>query len=778
MSNSRAYYNRFFQRNRWRKGVALAYVVLTLIYLTWRTTIINDDALGLSITYYVAETFGFILALTLIFCSWNYRHREPLPAPHGLKVDVFVPAYREPLEIVRWTLIAAKNISYPHETILLDDGNRAELEALANELGVRYLAREHNVNAKAGNLNHGLAHSTAEFVMVLDADHIAVPRALDATLGFFRDERVALVQTPQDYYNTDAFQFINARNGALWHDQSFFYGIAQGCRDSFNGASCAGTGVVYRRAALDAIGGIPTATVTEDFHTSLKLHKAGYEVVYLNEPVAYGVAAADVKDYYKTRHRWAHGNIHALRMENILTCKGLSLGQRLSYLTLGLIYLEGWQQLLLFVVPWVSLFMGWPPFEITVFNVLAVLLFPVLATLLLQELGCGLSRYWVNEIFAVARFPIHIAASLALFSGKMRFRTSSKNIRGQVEWRLLTPQLVILAVSLAAVVVGVVHLALDFRVGPLGQSFVDLASGEIGAINWNQRLDQGFTLELVVVSGFWALFNAAKCLYVIRKAKIDARRSSEHYRFDLLLPLELETADGPVFARVERLAQSWISASWYGDRLPAVDERLRGRLYLPSGALAVDCLVTRSDHPVFWRGNLGPIAVAISHAKELGRIECELKWPNEQRQRRLAETLYSIDWHREFMHHQAFFATPLDTLSRWLRLRRTPAPQMSWSPALYRIPESGQFACAIVGTSARGDLASLIAFRTLDPGRSIALHILGRDHIITRPMRVVGRESLRSLAGSGIDGQTVRKYRIVFDGSRIEANQPIVIAAE
>src|ERR1700733_6918970 len=181
-----------------------------------------------------------------------------------------------------------------------------------------------------------------------------------------------------------------------------------------NGTSCVGTGVVFRRAALNRIGGIPVETVTEDVHASLKLHALGYQAVYLNEPGAYGLASADLRDYYKTRHRWAHGNLHVLRHENIFTLKGLTLAQRLSYLTLGLVYLEGWQQLLLIAVPVGSLLFGWAPFDITVLNVLIVLLFPILTLLLLQELGCGLARPWVNEIFSMARLPVHIAAWAAL----------------------------------------------------------------------------------------------------------------------------------------------------------------------------------------------------------------------------------------------------------------------------------------------------------------------------------------------------------------------------
>lgn len=296
---------------------------------------------------------------------------------------MFVTTYKEPVELVRWTVRAARDIAYPHRTVLLDDGNRPEMRAMAEALGVVYRARGRNIDAKAGNLNFGLANSAAEFVMVFDADHIPLPHALDAMLGFFHDERVALVQAPQEYYNVNAFQFCNTRSGALWHDQSFSQNIAQPCRDRLNSASCEGTSVVYRRAALDAIGGIPVDTVTEDLHTSLKLHKAGYQSVHLPEPIAYGVAATDLRDYYRTRHRWAHGNLHALRLENAPFSKELSLGQKLSYLSRGLIYLQGWQQLLLFLVPIGSLLFGWAPFQITVLNVLIVLLFPLFAMVLI-----------------------------------------------------------------------------------------------------------------------------------------------------------------------------------------------------------------------------------------------------------------------------------------------------------------------------------------------------------------------------------------------------------
>ena len=781
MSNSRLVHDRFRKREFRRKIVALVYVLITAGYLAWRTTVINDDAFGLSLTYFAAEALGFVLGLTLIFSSWRYRHRESPAAPMGLSVDVFVTAYKEPVELVRWTLVAAREITYPHQTFLLDDGNRDELRALADELGIRYFARAQNTHAKAGNLNFGLTHSVADFVMVFDADHIALPHALDATLGFFRDPNVALVQAPQDYYNIDAFQYFNARRGGLWHDQSFFYQIAQACRDWHNGASCVGTSVVYRRSAIDSIGGIPTETVTEDIHTSLKLHKAGYQVAYLNEPIAYGVAAADLRDYYKTRHRWAHGNINALRKEKILTCKGLSLGQRLSYLTLGIIYLEGWQQLFLFCVPWMSLFFGWAPFEITVLNVAVILLFPTLAALLLQELGCGLSRYWVNEIFSIARFPIHIVASLALFSTKMRFRTSAKNVRGRVEWLLLSPQMTVLVLSLAAVVIGVVQLARDFKVGPLAEAFLNAFAGNFGSIAWSARLDQGYTLELVAVAGFWALFNAAKAAFVISKAVKDATRSTDDYRFDAPVPIEIEQPDGPLLARTEKISRSFVSAYLHSDHLPMIGKQLRGRLYLPTGPLPLNLVVTRSRRPTRAAMRLRPSTTdAVASTRAAARIECSIVWSSDQLRDRLARSLYSIDWHREYMHRQAFFATPLDVLGRMFRFRAPfDEPALVWAPALCRVGFEENPALGIVGIEPATQSAMLIIFQAIRPGALVSAEMLQPDGRRPITLRVSGSESFNSLASKGLDGAVARKYRVTIEDAWVDwSASPVPAAAE
>ena len=783
MSYSRVFRDRLFER-LWRRRVsAFIYIAAMVAYIAWRATIINHDALILSSIYFAAEIIGFVLGLTMIFCSWSYLHREPKPVPANFTVDVFVPVYREPVELVRWTLLAAKEISLPHQTFLLDDGNRPEMKALAGELGIRYLARERNINAKAGNLNNGLPHSTAEYLMVFDADHIAVPHALEVTLGFFADENVALVQTPQDFYNIDAFQYFNPRRSrGLWHDQSFFYGLAEPSRAAVNGASCIGTGVVYRRSALDTIGGFPTETVTEDMHTSLRLHALGYEVVYLNEPTAYGVAASDLRDYYNTRHRWAHGNLHVLRIENIFGRGRFTLAQRFSYLSLGLIYLEGWQQLLLFLVPIASLLLGWAPFEITVFNVLVVLLFPVVTTLLLQELGCGLARPWVNEIYSMARFPVHIAAWAALFINRMPFRTSSKRIRGHVEWKLMLPQLSVLILSMIAFATGVINLALNFKIGPLAYAVSDIFSGHVSNVNWTQRLDQGYTLELVAVSGFWAIFNATKAFYFIRKSILDARNSTEDYRFESHLILEVDTGLGTRLGRVQKISRNWMSVRFADGPHMNAGNRIRGRLHLPTGPIMIDGEVTRTPSAKSKVINLGRHSIEITKGRaddEDACLECNLDWPDRRASDSLMRTLYAVDWHREFTHRAAFFSTPIDVLQRLLRLRRPFAVDGPvWWPALYRDTAVGDQLYAVVGIHPRGDKVTVIAFRAIYPETVLDMDLVTDRGVERRTIKISAPETLLHLGQKGLDGSQVRKFRGEIVAKASLAAEVLPVAAE
>jgi len=742
---------RFARRWLWRRFIAVIYILLLIAYLVWRFTIINPDSLMLSLAYYTAECIAFILGLTAIFNSWRYKNRIPPPAPEGLSVDVFVPTYKEPLDIIRRTVMAAKAIRYPHGTFLLDDGKRDEIEALAKELGVTYLRRPDSKHAKAGNINYALAHSKADFVMSFDADHIALPHALDVMLGFFEDDNVAMVQTPQDYYNTDAFQYINARRiGGLWHDQSAFYNIAEPCADASNAASCVGTGVVYRRSALDKIGGIPYETVTEDIHTSLKLHKAGYQTIFLNESIAYGIAAADLSEYYKTRHRWGHGNLHALRHENILFCKGLTWRQRLHYLSLGLIYLEGWQQLLLFIIPVVALVLGVQPFTITIFNVMIILSFPFLSYLLLQELGCGFSRYWANELFSMARWPVYLTSSAGLFGKKINFNSSSKNIQGKTDWRLMAPQLSVIIISLFAFFYGAIRLSVTgFPSGPLGAYFYLWLTTWTSpqGIDIYKVMPRGYTVELVVIAGYWALYNAVRGILFIRKVLYDAKNTHDFFRFRIPVPVLLD-GKNKIYGHTAALSENWARLSFYNDNAASLrkGDEISFTAFMPAG-----------------RSHLTLRIEDIAQKNDGSTVEGHLIWTSVSARDQLANGLYSVDWHREFLHRNAYFLTPSDLLLACLRFRPVSATTRNdWQPLLLDPNDSGAFTDygILTKNTATQDTQSLILFRDLPQGHHCKIMSFTKDGIKPAEINVIAAESLHSLAEKGLDGAIPHRYTI------------------
>src|SRR5262245_1153654 len=123
-----------------QKGLVVGFLAAAIWYLTWRPSAFNFDALGFSAAVYAAELFGCAVAALHLYMCWRLPVRDaPAPRP-GLTVDVFVTTYNEPGEMIRRTLLAARNMEYPHQTWLLDDGNRPELRKLAAELDRKSVA--------------------------------------------------------------------------------------------------------------------------------------------------------------------------------------------------------------------------------------------------------------------------------------------------------------------------------------------------------------------------------------------------------------------------------------------------------------------------------------------------------------------------------------------------------------------------------------------------------------------------------------------------------------
>lgn len=425
-------------------------VALAVWYFEWllRPERVGNPALyGLLVT---AELFNLVQAAGFWWTCRRGRNRQVAPPWRGdlPAVDVLIPVYNEPLEVVRPTVAAAVQMAGAQVTVwLLDDAGRADLARLAADHGARYVVRGHNEGAKAGNLNHALRLSTAPFVAVFDCDHVPHRRFLCETLGWFqKDHSVAFVQTPQYYANATT----NRIAAAAWSQQSLFFGsIARG-KDSLDSMFCCGTNVVFRRRALATVGGFPEGSLTEDFELSLRLHERRYRSVYVNEVLAQGLGPEDMASYVSQQQRWARGCLAAIPVAIRAT---LPWRTRLQYLLSSMFFLSGWTFALYMALPAVRIFFDIQPLAGATAAQFLVHFAPYYAVCLGAVAVAGAGAYSFDAFaLMVASFWVHILSSLFVAARRSgRFVVTAKQGAAGAQPRTVVPALGVVAVLVSAI---------------------------------------------------------------------------------------------------------------------------------------------------------------------------------------------------------------------------------------------------------------------------------------------------------------------------------------
>ncbi|HUK56093.1 MAG TPA: glycosyltransferase family 2 protein [Nitrospiria bacterium] len=493
---------RLFQA-KW--AVAGLSIFLGLRYLYWRAvyTFNTEDSLstGISLTLYLAEIYGFLSVMFFYsqVAKPTSRSASP-PAETALPaVDVFVTFYNESLDILYRTLVGCMAIDYPSgrkKVYVLDDGHRDEVRRLAERLGCDYISRPNHEHAKAGNLNHALTRSSGEFVMVLDCDHVPVRTFLRETVGFFADPKVAFVQTPHYFYNPDTFQRNLRLEQAIVNEQDLFFYVIQPGRDGFNSSFFAGSGGIFRRSALQTIGGFQVVTLTEDLHTSMVLHSKGYRSVYLNKILAAGLAPESYESYLKQRQRWTRGGVQVFLMDNPLWKPGLTLMQRINYFGSIFYFFHGWSRLIYLIAPLSYLLLSYAPL-MAPFPILLNYFLPYYITsfMAFNIVSKGFRNpFWSDVYETVMCFFITWTSLETVFTPKKsKFHVTPKGVRfekAQLAWSYVMPHILLSAVLLVGLGVGGYQL-------------------------WNRRGNFDATL----LSVFWTVYN----LVILAAAVVVAR---------------------------------------------------------------------------------------------------------------------------------------------------------------------------------------------------------------------------------------------------------------
>lgn len=455
----------------------LAMIVLSISassrYIYWRFT----DTIGF--THWMDAAFGYGLVLAELYAfavlligyfqtAWPLQ-RRPVPMPADVStwpsVDVFIPSYNEPLEVVRQTVFSAMSLDWPKDRLhvyVLDDGRRTEFREFCEELGVGYLIRDNNHHAKAGNINAALKVTHSEYIAIFDCDHIPTRSFLQVCMGwFFKDTNLVMLQTPHVFFSPDPFE----RNLDTFHrmpnEGELFYGIVQDGNDLWNASFFCGSCAIIRRKELLEVGGIAVETVTEDAHTALKLSRLGYNTAYLEVPQAAGLATESLSGHVGQRIRWARGMAQIARTDNPLFGKGLHFGQRLCYLNAMLHFFYGLPRLVFLTAPLAYLFFGAHVFQASALMITAYAL-PHLAHASVTNSriqGRFRHSFW-NEVYeSVLAWYIMRPVLVAAINPKLgKFNVTAKGgviEKAYFDWTIARPYVVLLLVNLVGMAVGV-----------------------------------------------------------------------------------------------------------------------------------------------------------------------------------------------------------------------------------------------------------------------------------------------------------------------------------
>ncbi len=366
------------------------------------------------------------------------------------KVDILVCTYNEPVNVLYRSLVGCLAIEYPHKTIYLcDDGNRPEMADLAKKLNVKYIARAKNTHAKAGNMNHAMDYSQNELILVFDADHVPCKSFLNEVIGFFQDDKLAFIQTPQHFFTTDPFQRNLASEGVVNNEQDLFFHVIEPGNDYWDAAFFAGSGAIFRRHALEEIGRFAVETITEDVHTGLRLHSKGWKSLYYNRDLSAGMAQDSFSDYIKQRIRWGRGMVQILFFDNPLWIKGLNFGQRLCYFAGIWHFFQGLPRIIFLIAPLGFLLFSLKPVDAGFLEVF-VFYAPSFVALVLgySIVSRGLRQSFWSEVYETAICTYLFQTNLAtlLSPKRAQFRVTPKESLNEglsFHWQVVTPQIII-----------------------------------------------------------------------------------------------------------------------------------------------------------------------------------------------------------------------------------------------------------------------------------------------------------------------------------------------
>jgi cellulose synthase (UDP-forming) len=573
-----------------KRSISVIMVVMSLLmstrYMYFRLTqtlhFNSEIETILGMGLFLAEVYVWVLLLlNYLQTIWPLK-REIVPLPDDMSlwptVDVYIPTYNESLDVVRDTVLAAQCIDYPRDKMkiyLLDDGKRREFAVFAADVGVGYITRNDNSHAKAGNLNHAMKLTQGELITVFDCDHVATRIFLQATVGgFLKDPKLALVQTPHYFYSPDPFERNLSVGRNIPNEGTLFYGPIQQGNDNWNATFFCGSCAVIRRSALEEIGGFAVETVTEDAHTALKMQRLGWKSAFLDIPLAAGLATERLVLHVIQRTRWARGMTQIFRLDNPLFGRGLTIQQRLCYLSAMLYYQFALPRIAFLTAPLAYLLFNLNIIHSSASLVFAYALPHLFLAIYINSRMNGRYRYsfWGEIYDLVLAFHLVLPTVVTMFFPKRgKFNVTDKGALldvGYFDFRVVRPHLVIAILLGIGVIAGIVRaFAHDYY---------------------------GVDPRVIALNVGWGLYSLIFLLAAIAVAR-ETRQTRKTIRIDVTIPVLIHYASG-----ISSRSQT-ADLSMGGCRIELPDDRHLTdeieeiELLLQSGAISIPVTVVTTN---------------------------------------------------------------------------------------------------------------------------------------------------------------------------------------
>lgn len=468
-------------RGQWQiRAAGLLLLASMLLYAPWMLTSLNNGVGWLAWPFAVANVFSLAYGSLAVFNAWSRSIPEPCPHGRGDEphVAVIIPTCGEPVAMILRTIASVLDQDWPADRLTIvisDDKHDRELKDAVSNLPVLYhsppdrLAAGRDGAAKAGNLNSAVAmldieHPNIPYIETRDADdEVGSNRFLRHVVGQLEAQpRVAFVQTVKQAQVSAGDPFNN------W--EPMFYRGQMLARNACNAVFPCGSGLVWRRTALRAIGDFPTWNLVEDVQSGVEALRRGWRGMYLPIVGAVGQhAPQDLPNFYKQRGTWA---IDTVRLVVWHRLKGLNLRQRAQFWEMLAFYLNAFTTFI-YIPSIVCSLLGWTPLVASGMAYVIHLVPLVLAIevwLLVLNVPYGdrrlrqrklIHKLWKTRVMWTGMAPVYAkAVVLAIIGGPNRkpvYTVTRKQDDVRWHWRHTLPQTTLVLLVLSVMVYGLRH---------------------------------------------------------------------------------------------------------------------------------------------------------------------------------------------------------------------------------------------------------------------------------------------------------------------------------